>query len=83
MAVRVQVLGISNSIELGWTAKITVYEDVNSTATAMPDFTETTISLSGPMTWENVSQQAYDFGQKAALSRASAMTEKFGTFYPT
>ena len=83
MATRVQVLGISHSVEQGWTAKVTVYEDVASNPTAMPDFTETNIPLSGPMTWESVSQQAYDFAQKASLSRASTMTEKFGTFHPT
>lgn len=82
MATRVQVLGISHSIDQGWTAKITVYEDVASIPTAMPDFTETNIPISGPMTWENVSQLAYDFAGKAALSRASAMVEKFGSFYP-
>lgn len=82
MAIRVKVLGISNSVESGWTAKVTVYEDVESVATAMPDFTESTIPISGPMTWENVSQQAYDFAQKASLSRASAMVENFGALYP-
>lgn len=82
MATRVQVLGISHSIEQGWTAKVTVYEDVESNPTAMPDFTETNIPLSGQMTWENVSQLAYDFAQKASLSRASTMVSHFGQFYP-
>lgn len=83
MATRVKVLSVNNSIERGWYAVGTVYEDVESVPTAMPDFTETPIPLTGPMTWENISQQVYDFGVKAAASRASTMTENFGTFYPT
>lgn len=82
MATRVKVHSTSNSIENGWTAKVTVYEDVDSTATAMGDFTETTIPLTGPMTWENVSQQAYDFAVKAVASKASTMVENFGVLYP-
>lgn len=82
MATRVKVHSVGNSIENGWTAKVTVYEDVDSTATAMGDFTETTIALVGAMTWENISQQAYDFALKAVASKASTLVENFGTLYP-
>lgn len=82
MATRVKVLSVNNSIERGWYAVGTVYEDVESVPTAMQDFTDTQIPLSGPMTWENVSQQVYDFGVKAAASRASPLASHFGEFYP-
>jgi hypothetical protein len=82
MAIRVKVFSVNNSIERGWYAVGTVYEDVESNPTPMQDFTDTQIPLTGPMTWENVSQQVYDFGVKASASRASTLADHFGEFYP-
>lgn len=82
MATRVKVLSVNHSIEQGWTAQVTVYEDVDSQPTAMGDFTEKVIPLTGPMTWENVSQQAYDFALKASASRASTLIEHLNAFHP-
>lgn len=82
MATRVKVHSVNSTIEYGWTATVTVYEDVESIPTALGDFTEKVIPISGAITWANVSEQAYNYALKAAASKASEFAENLNALYP-